>query len=142
MLLVGIILKNVPYNFGQFGRSECTPDGHNTTFGDSIHDYDPIDEHSSFKRSIPDYVLEVMKVQPVVKTRYERSVSVSDDVSGGNVSDHDCRPKYIGHELDPYIARQLRTLCLTVLTMLAFNGCEFTAPSNSLYKGKLIRSIQ
>ena len=120
MLLVGIILKNVPYNFGQFGRSECTPDGHNTTFGDSIHDYDPIDEHSSFKRSIPDYLLEVMKVQQVVKTRYARSVSVSDDVAAtGNDSDHDCKPKYIGHELDPYIARQLRTLCLTVILIRA-----------------------
>merc|ERR1712050_303286 len=26
MLIVGIILKNVPYNFGQFGRAECTID--------------------------------------------------------------------------------------------------------------------
>merc|ERR1719323_881387 len=32
MLIVGIILKNVPYNFGQFGRAECTKDHHNATF--------------------------------------------------------------------------------------------------------------
>ena len=24
MLLVGVLLKNVPYNFGQFGRGECS----------------------------------------------------------------------------------------------------------------------
>ena len=37
MLLVGICLKNVPYNFGQFGRAECI--GNRTVeFGDSIND--------------------------------------------------------------------------------------------------------
>ena len=33
MLLVGICLKNVPYNFGQFGRAECHGE-----FGDSLND--------------------------------------------------------------------------------------------------------
>ena len=35
MLLVGIILKNVPYNFGQFGRAECLA---NHTFGPAVID--------------------------------------------------------------------------------------------------------
>ena len=121
MLLVGIVLKNVPYNFGQFGRSECTPDGQNTSFGDSIHDFDPIEEHSSFKRSIPDYLLEIMKIQPRMNARMERSVSSGDyDVDDLNSNSTDsCHPKYIGHELDPYIARQLRTLCLAVILIRA-----------------------
>ena len=123
MLLIGIILKNVPYNFGQFGRAECTPDGHNTSFGDSIHDYDTIDEHSSFKRSIPEYILSSMKINPVVKESYkrvERSAgheTVTDNTD--NDDNADCHPKYIGHELDPMIARQLRTLCLTVILIRA-----------------------
>ena len=66
MLIVGIILKNVPYNFGQFGRAECTIDKygvhHNATgFHDSIHELDleiklEKTEDSSFRRrrSAPD----------------------------------------------------------------------------------------
>merc|ERR1712107_602115 len=60
MLIVGIILKNVPYNFGQFGRAECTIDKygvhHNATgFHDSIHELDleiikEKTEDSSFRR--------------------------------------------------------------------------------------------
>ena len=38
MLVVGILLKNIPYNFGQFGRAECTEEGLNATFVDSLHD--------------------------------------------------------------------------------------------------------
>merc|ERR1712179_773537 len=60
MLIVGIILKNVPYNFGQFGRAECTIDRygvhHNASgFHDSIHELDleiqlEKTEDSSFRR--------------------------------------------------------------------------------------------
>ena len=56
MLMVGVLLKNIPYNFGQFGRAECTIDGRNATFVDSLHDLENPD-HGSFKRSIPDSVL-------------------------------------------------------------------------------------
>ena len=38
MLVVGILLKNIPYNLGQFGRAECTQDGLNASFVDSLHD--------------------------------------------------------------------------------------------------------
>ena len=31
MLIVGILLKNIPYNFGQFGRAECTADHRNAS---------------------------------------------------------------------------------------------------------------
>ena len=79
------------------------------SFGDSIHDFDTIDEHSSFKRSIPHYILSSMKIQPKI-IRNERSVQ--DDrpevVTNSTDDGHDCHPKYIGHELDPLIARQLR----------------------------------
>ena len=52
MLIVGIVLKNVPYNFGQFGRAECTKDHKNASFVDSINDLDSVEEHGSFKRSV------------------------------------------------------------------------------------------
>ena len=55
MLMVGVLLKNIPYNFGQFGRAECTIDGQNATFVDSLHDLENPDH--GFKRSIPDSVL-------------------------------------------------------------------------------------
>ena len=110
MLVVGIILKNVPYNFGQFGRAECTPDGHNASFADSIHDFDSISEHSSFKRSISDTILAAVKIQPVPQgagVRRARSVpaEAAPEEDTGEVTD--CHPKYIGHELDPLIARQV-----------------------------------
>merc|ERR1711892_1203153 len=54
MLIVGILLKNIPYNFGQFGRADCTLDHKNASFVDSINDLDTPEEHGSFKRSIPD----------------------------------------------------------------------------------------
>ena len=56
MLMVGILLKNIPYNFGQFGRAECTIDGRNATFVDSLHDLENPD-HGSYKRSIPDSLI-------------------------------------------------------------------------------------
>ncbi len=43
MLLVGICLKNVPYNFGQFGRAECIGN-RSVEFGDSINDFDLVDK--------------------------------------------------------------------------------------------------
>ena len=43
MLLVGICLKNVPYNFGQFGRAECIGN-RSVEFGDSINDFDLVDQ--------------------------------------------------------------------------------------------------
>ena len=50
MLVVGILLKNIPYNFGQFGRLEC----YNGSINDSVNELDDIYEHSSWKRSIDD----------------------------------------------------------------------------------------
>ena len=55
MLMVGVLLKNIPYNFGQCGRAECTIDGRNSTFVDSLHDLENPDHgHGFSKRSIPD----------------------------------------------------------------------------------------
>ena len=48
--MVGILLKNIPYNIGQFGRLECI----NGTVLDTVNDLDDINEHSSWKRSVPD----------------------------------------------------------------------------------------
>ena len=119
MLLVGIILKNVPYNFGQFGRAECTPDGHNASFVDSINELDPLEEHGSFKRSIPEYLLSSLGLPATAGTRGGRSTGPDDVKLEDSDIDQGCKPKYIGHELDPLIARQLRTLCLTVILIRA-----------------------
>ena len=76
MLVVGIALKNIPYNFGQFGRAECTSDHRNASFVDSIHDLDQLEEHRSFKRSVS---------------------QLPEDLNGSVVSgDSDCSPRYIG----------------------------------------------
>ena len=108
--MVGIALKNVPYNFGQFGRADCTSDNRNASFVDSINDLDQLEEHGSFKRSISDY---------------------NDDLS-------DCSPRYIGHELDPLIARQLRTLCLAVILIRA--GLELDPVALWRLSGMVLRA--
>ena len=39
MLIVGIFIKNVSYNFRQFGSAECTRDHMNGSFVDSLHEF-------------------------------------------------------------------------------------------------------
>ena len=89
MLIVGIILKNVPYNFGQFGRAECTKDHKNATFVDSIHDLE-------------------------------------------------CKERFIGHDLDPFISRTLRQICLTVILLMA--GLELDPVALSKLSGMVVRA--
>ena len=125
MLLVGIALKNVPYNFGQFGRAECSADLKNESFVDSINDLEDIEEHGSFKRSISQSLL----------TDYEDSAV---ERSGEKEMEEDCTPKYIGHELDPLIARQLRTLCLTVILIRA--GLEMDPVALWRLSGMVLRA--
>ena len=142
MLVVGIILKNVPYNFGQFGRSECTADGHNGTFIDSINELDSLEEHGSFKRSIPEYILDSMRFKPITKEniRNARSVPEIEEDTLDTDSDYvsDCHPKFIGHELDPLIARQLRTLCLAVILIRA--GLEMDPVALYKLSGMVLRA--
>ena len=138
MLLVGIILKNVPYNFGQFGRAECTPDGHNASFVDSINELDPLDEHGSFKRSIPEYLPSSLDLQATAGPRVVRSSQTDDIKMEDSDIDHGCKAKYIGHELDPLIARQLRTLCLTVILIRA--GLEMDPVAMWNLSGMVLRA--
>ena len=98
MLVVGILLKNIPYNYGQFGRAECTLDGHNASFIDSIQEYDSEAEQGVFRRSLS-------------------APPPSPPPSPLSPADPWCRPRYIGHELDPILSRGLRTLCLTVILL-------------------------
>ena len=90
MLVVGILLKNIPYNFGQFGRAECTEAGLNASFVDSLHDL-----------HLPE------------------DLEFSDRNQTSEAVPSDCHPRYIGHELDPILSRSLRTLCLAVILLRA-----------------------
>ena len=136
MLIVGIVLKNVPYNFGQFGRAECTRDHRNATFIDSIHDLDNIEEHGSFKRSVSDQLYPGPRLE-VSLLRNKRSIESTLSVSD-NSTMADCHPKYIGHELDPLIARQLRTLCLAVILIRA--GLEMDPVALRRLSGMVLRA--
>ena len=121
MLIVGILLKNIPYNFGQFGRTECTADHKNATFGDSINELDTPEDHGSWKRSIPDEIQAEFDSDEFLD-RVARSVGVASDDSHGKtekMDDWECHPRYIGHDLDPSISRTLRSICLTVILLMA-----------------------
>merc|ERR1719394_1485383 len=56
-------------------------------------------------------------------SRVERSVGVGhsshDDSKNDTNKEDDCKPKYIGHDLDPAISRTLRSVCLTVILLMA-----------------------
>merc|ERR1719278_1718305 len=115
MLMVGVLLKNIPYNFGQFGRAECTIDGQNATFVDSLHDLENPDH--GFKRSIPDSVLlqrleRSSEGEEAIAEENESFQSEKEDVGG-------CTPRYIGHDIDSEMASKLRMLCLVVLLLRA-----------------------
>ena len=134
MLVVGIALKNVPYNVGQFGRAECTAGHGNASFIDSIHDLDSLEEHGSFKRSIPDAV--IANYHSWVQKRSIEDVDMDGNASGLGRG-LGCTPRYIGHELDPLIARQLRTLCLAVILIRA--GLEMDPVALYRLSGMVLR---
>ena len=142
MLIVGIILKNVPYNFGQFGRAECTRDHHNSSFVDSIHDLDDPNEQISFrKRSVSDdEIMEgIFEPEEFVLDRVIRSVAAhehDEPEKAGN--DSDCHERYIGHDLDPVISRTLRQICLTVILLMA--GLELDPVQLSRLSGMVVRA--
>jgi len=120
MLIVGILLKNIPYNFGQFGRAECTKDHKNAEFVDSINDLAKLEDHESFKkRSIADEIHFDFDTE-ISLERVVRSIP-SDDHHDKSTKEDDweCHPRYIGHDLDPSISRTLRTICLTVILLMA-----------------------
>lgn len=119
MLIVGIVLKNVPYNFGQFGRADCV---NSTHIVDSIQKYDKLEDHSSFKRrSISDEMQWEFDFDNDVYDRVVRSVSTDDGHHGDEEEEDEdnCQPRYIGHDLDPAISRTLRSICLTVILLMA-----------------------
>ena len=148
MLIVGIVLKNVPYNFGQFGRAECTKDHKNATFVDSIHELDNPEDAESWKRkrSISDYELEgLIDNEDVVLARIVRSAgghgshdAHDEHEDDKNATDeYECKERYIGHDLDPYISRTLRQICLTVILLMA--GLELDPVALSRLSGMVIR---
>merc|ERR1719393_627507 len=120
MLIVGILLKNIPYNFGQFGRSECTKDHKNAEFVDSINDLAKLEDHESFKkRSISDEIHFDFDTE-ISLEMVVRSIPADDHHDKSTKEDDwECHPRYIGHDLDPSISRTLRTICLTVILLMA-----------------------
>jgi len=157
MLIVGILLKNIPYNFGQFGRSECTIDKfgvhHNASgqFVDSLHNLNNPEEDISFRhrRDPEDSTnfdnIEVTEDPHIVHQedphpqRVERSVGHGAAVEHKPVDDgDDCMPRYIGHDLDPAISRTLRSICLTVILLMA--GLELDPVALMKLSGMVVRA--
>merc|ERR1711994_1115021 len=50
----------------------------------------------------------------------------------------DCHPKYIGHDLDPFISRTLRSICLTVILLMA--GLELDPVKLLKLSGMVVRA--
>ena len=140
MLIVGIILKNVPYNFGQFGRAECQFDSLHSKSGAALDD--PTDE--GFLVDIEDVESKaLLKEEDPVVARIIRSASI--DSHGGHDDHHDeadgnmtCEKRFIGHDLDPFISRTLRSICLTVILLMA--GLELDPQQLLKLSGVVVRA--
>ena len=152
MLIVGIILKNVPYNFGQFGRAECN-------VFDSIHDLD-IEledhdlEHTPFKRKRrnvdignedplfdSEFWLEVDHQEFATSRRIRSAIEseVSGDENETSIYRYNhCKHRYIGHDMDPQISRTLRLICLTVILLMA--GLELDPAALKKLSGMVVRA--
>jgi len=89
MLVVGIMLKNIPYNVYEMGQLECMEYNQTESTEEIQHQW---------KRSIPE------------------ETNTEDTVQAEEVN---CEPRYIGHELDPKISTMMRTICLTVILLMA-----------------------
>ena len=143
MLIVGIILKNVPYNFGQFGRAECQQfDSLHTGSGVALDD--PTDEGFAVDLEDIEGPLSKEGEDPVV-ARIIRSASI--DSHGGHDDHHDegnssmsksCEKKFFGHDLDPFISRTLRSICLTVILLMA--GLELDPQQLLKLSGVVVRA--
>jgi len=142
MLLVGIILKNVPYNFGQFGRAECVGN-YSVNFGDSLHPLDPnsteFDEQlSGFDIGSPENV-NLGLMEEMAHEIHKRSAGGHDDSHDAEEEPHDpCVKRYIGHDLDPLISRTLRSICLTVILLMA--GLELDPVALWNLSGMVVRA--
>lgn len=144
MLIVGIILKNVPYNFGQFGRAECQFDSLHSASGVALDD--PTDE--GFLVDIEDVESKALsKEEDPVVARIIRSASTDshgghDDHhhdEGNSSMPHGCEEKrYFGHDLDPFISRTLRSICLTVILLMA--GLELDPVQLLKLSGVVVRA--
>ena len=96
MLVIGVILRNVPYNFSQFQRSECYMTINNST---EVH-----------VNSINNILNET---QTNGSTTFDGPPAIPQSI------DESCKPRYIGRDLDPAISGICRSTCLTVILLLA-----------------------
>jgi len=94
MLVVGILLKNVPYNMHEMEQAECMQQN-------------------------------LTKVEEEIKHQWKRNIEINQVDDGKeiqsmtSVNPINCELRYIGHDLDPKISTMLRTICLTVILLMA-----------------------
>jgi NhaP-type Na+/H+ or K+/H+ antiporter len=122
MIAVGILLRNVPYNFSQYQRPECyVTINHTEVHIDSINVLvDPVAAagHGHAKRSA-DGELEFSFA------RLNRSIRSPEGggvvaVNTGPISlEESCRPRYIARDFSPVVSGICRSVCLTVILLMA-----------------------
>lgn len=135
MLLVGVILKNVPYNFGQFGRAECLGN-RSVAFVDSLNDIDDFNSSAYYDR-VAGFDIENPNLDDLHKIN-KRSIDGQDDAHVAEEPFDPCVRRYIGHDLDPSISRTLRSICLTVILLMA--GLELDPVALWNLSGMVIRA--
>jgi len=151
MLLVGIVLKNVPYNFGQFGRAECIGN-RSVDFGDSLHDISDLNS-TEFDEHVGAFDIHsdaAGLAGPAAAALSAAEHAIHRRSVGGGGSGHDdghddsdvvidpCVKRYIGHDLDPLISRTLRSICLTVILLMA--GLELDPVALWNLSGMVVRA--
>jgi NhaP-type Na+/H+ or K+/H+ antiporter len=107
MLVIGVILRNVPYNFSQTQRPECLVSINDTEMHvDSINMLtDGTGQNNVSSKSLGDIMNITASSENPMLTR--------------PTMDDSCKPRYIGRDLDPAISGICRATCLAVILLLA-----------------------
>lgn len=103
MLVVGILLKNIPYSPG---RTDCSLEDKNIT----RHLENMTSQREGIMWAEEESEMDLLD-------RVSRSVEAHTEEE--EVASDDCQPRYIGQDLDPHISRTLRSICLTVILLMA-----------------------
>ena len=140
MIAVGILLRNVPYNFGEYQRPECYVTINHT----EVH----IDSINILVESVaadpPHHAKRSPRDEEMHFTLAKLNRSIRSPEGGGVVAvdtspislEESCKKRYIARDLSPVVSGICRSVCLTVILLMA--GLELDPVALQKLAGLLI----
>ena len=132
MLIIGVVLRNVPYNFGQFQRPECYVTINNTAVhiyssNNILTDNSNLATLNNLTANSVDNTSNSSNIRTdnsTLKTfnnltANSNAMPVPTTTALPSTLDEKCMPRYIGRDLNPQISGICRAVCLTVILLMA-----------------------